>query len=229
MRQLVRILTKLMPRSLRFILASDDNGGGNKITEQQVGAAMGGWAAQGGLIGHLCGRGPGLCRAEARCCRQMVAVGRCGRGRQWPCGCRLEPAARVLAWLWGPCSLASCAAPPPQGPAQHEAPPARGCCAILQPSTPARPLPTTAYPIPPHLAHPHPVLQIHNYLGRLLGDNSARAARSPPHPVWGLPEGWGEYIAQLFRWGHAALGAGARACCRLGAGGGAVGLEWGWG
>jgi hypothetical protein len=37
MRQLVRILVKLMPKSLKFIMGGEENGGGNKITESQVG------------------------------------------------------------------------------------------------------------------------------------------------------------------------------------------------
>lgn len=38
MRQLVRILVKLMPKSLKFIMGGEENGGGNKITESQVGS-----------------------------------------------------------------------------------------------------------------------------------------------------------------------------------------------
>jgi hypothetical protein len=47
---------------------------------------------------------------------------------------------------------------------------------------------------------PCPPPQIHSFLERLLGDPNSKDQRAAPHPVWGLPDGWGNYLAQLFTW-----------------------------
>jgi hypothetical protein len=70
MRQLVRILVKLMPRSLKFIMGGEENGGGNKITESQVGHCRRDGFCEGfGVLGVAC-----------------FATQAGGRGSRW-CGC----------------------------------------------------------------------------------------------------------------------------------------------